>query len=144
MNKLNDIFKMISQMEKNAEEVKLGKHVVELGLMQDYDKNYEESFKNYDIFLKSDLLIKPNLDKAQQEALKCLNALKKYSSQIQDAKKMAVTLKQTAKDLGIDLKDSKLRSVQNIEQIEKINLNDIENWIQSYNTFIKVQEPVGG
>jgi hypothetical protein len=31
MNKLNDIFKMISQMEKNAEEVKLGKHEVELG-----------------------------------------------------------------------------------------------------------------
>jgi hypothetical protein len=30
MNKLNDIFKMISQMEKNAEEVKLGKHEVEL------------------------------------------------------------------------------------------------------------------
>ena len=30
MNKLNDIFKMISQMEKNAEEVKLGMHEVEL------------------------------------------------------------------------------------------------------------------
>jgi hypothetical protein len=28
MNKLNDIFKMISEMEKNAEEVKLGKHEV--------------------------------------------------------------------------------------------------------------------
>jgi hypothetical protein len=30
MNKLNDIFKMISQMEKNAEEVKLGTHKVNL------------------------------------------------------------------------------------------------------------------
>jgi hypothetical protein len=35
MNKLNDIFKMISQMEKNAEEVKLGKHEVKLGLVDD-------------------------------------------------------------------------------------------------------------
>ena len=35
MNKLNDIFKMISQMEKNAEEVKLGKHEVELSLVDD-------------------------------------------------------------------------------------------------------------
>jgi hypothetical protein len=35
MNKLNDIFKMISQMEKNAEEVKLGKHEVELSAIND-------------------------------------------------------------------------------------------------------------
>ena len=35
MNKLNDIFKMISQMEKNAEEVKLGKHEVELSVKDD-------------------------------------------------------------------------------------------------------------
>jgi hypothetical protein len=144
MKKMNNILKMISQMDANANKIKLAKHEVELGLMQNYDKIYEESFKNYDIFLKADLLIKPNLDKAQEEALKSMNALKKYVSQIQDAKKMVVTLKQTANDLGIDLKDSKLRSIQNIEQIEKVDLNDLENWIQSYNTFLKVQEPVGG
>jgi hypothetical protein len=37
MNKLNDIFKMISQMEKNAEEVKLGKHEVELSAINDLE-----------------------------------------------------------------------------------------------------------
>jgi histidyl-tRNA synthetase len=37
MNKLNDILKMISQMEKNAEEVKLGKHEVELSAINDLE-----------------------------------------------------------------------------------------------------------
>jgi hypothetical protein len=35
MNKLNNIFKMVSQLEKNANEVKLGKHEIELGLIDD-------------------------------------------------------------------------------------------------------------
>ena len=35
MNKLNNIFKMVSQLEKNAEEVKLAKHEIELGLVDD-------------------------------------------------------------------------------------------------------------
>jgi len=35
MNKLNNIFKMVSQLEKNAEEVKLTKHEIELGLVDD-------------------------------------------------------------------------------------------------------------
>jgi hypothetical protein len=34
MNKLNNIFKMVSQLEKNAEEVKLAKHEVELASLQ--------------------------------------------------------------------------------------------------------------
>ena len=36
MKKLNNIFKMISQMEKNANEVNLGAHKVELGLMDEF------------------------------------------------------------------------------------------------------------
>ena len=35
MNKLNNIFKMVSQLEKNAKEVKLAKHEIELGLVDD-------------------------------------------------------------------------------------------------------------
>lgn len=35
MKKLNNIFKMISQMEKNANEVNLGAHEVELSLVDD-------------------------------------------------------------------------------------------------------------
>jgi hypothetical protein len=46
MNKLNDIFKMISQMEKNAEEVKLGKHEVQLSLVDDIQKEYNKYAKS--------------------------------------------------------------------------------------------------
>ena len=38
MKKLNNIFKMISQMEKNANEVNLGTHEIELGLIDDIEK----------------------------------------------------------------------------------------------------------
>ena len=41
MNKLNDIFKMISQMEKNANEVKLGTHEIKLSLLDDINENYK-------------------------------------------------------------------------------------------------------
>jgi hypothetical protein len=41
MNKLNDIFKMISQMEKNAEEVKLGMHEVQLSALDNLEKKFK-------------------------------------------------------------------------------------------------------
>ena len=36
MKKLNNIFKMISQMEKNANEVNLGAHEIELALLDEF------------------------------------------------------------------------------------------------------------
>ena len=52
MKKLNNIFKMISQMEKNANEVNLGTHEIELGLIDDIEKlldstNTKFYHKNY-------------------------------------------------------------------------------------------------
>ena len=146
MNSKNIDMKENATIEKIKELItksELKSNKVNLGLIQDYDKLFEQATKNYDIFLKSDLLIKPNLDKAQQEATKALNALKKYIVEIESAKKMGDTLKQTAKDLGIDLKESKLRSVHNIESLQKINMNDLQTWIKSYTDFIKIQEPIG-
>jgi hypothetical protein len=146
MNSKNIDMKEKAMVEKIKELItksELKSNKVNLGLIQDYDKLFEQATKNYDIFLKSDLLIKPNLDKAQQEATKALNALKKYIVEIESAKKMGDTLKQTAKDLGIDLKESKLRSVHNIESLQKINMNDLQTWIKSYTDFIKIQEPIG-
>jgi hypothetical protein len=134
---------MVEKIKELITKSELKTNKVQLGLIQDYDKLFEQATKNYDIFLKSDLLIKPNLDKAQQEATKALNALKKYIVEIESAKKMGDTLKQTAKDLGIDLKESKLRSVHNIESLQKINMNDLQTWIKSYTDFIKIQEPIG-
>jgi len=44
MKKLNNIFKMISQMEKNANEVNLGTHEVELGLVEDLKTQFNKYF----------------------------------------------------------------------------------------------------
>lgn len=38
MSKLNDIFKKVAELEKNAQEVKLGMHEVELTKIDDYTK----------------------------------------------------------------------------------------------------------
>jgi hypothetical protein len=46
MNKLNNIFKMVSQLEKNAEEVKLAKHEVDLGLVDDLKAEINKSLPN--------------------------------------------------------------------------------------------------
>jgi chromosome segregation ATPase len=46
MNKLNNIFKMVSQLEKNAEEVKLAKHEIELGLVDDLKAEINKSLPN--------------------------------------------------------------------------------------------------
>ena len=42
MNKLNNIFKMVSQLEKNAEEVKLGKHEVALASIDKFRSEYNK------------------------------------------------------------------------------------------------------
>ena len=44
MKKLNNIFKMISQMEKNANEVNLATHEVELGLVEDLKTQFNKYF----------------------------------------------------------------------------------------------------
>ena len=72
MNKLNDIFKMISQMEKNAEEVKLGKHEVELTGIADKALKLFDSFR--DNQLQNTVDLKNQLDEQ----------IKKYNKKVDD------------------------------------------------------------
>jgi hypothetical protein len=81
MNKLNDIFKMISEMEKNAEEVKLGTHQVELAIpdqliaviknSKTLDSKFDELQKLYVKYnVEGNILLKEtkaNLIKLEQE-----------------------------------------------------------------------------
>jgi predicted nuclease with TOPRIM domain len=72
MNKLNDIFKMISQMEKNAEEVKLGMHEVELTGIADKALKLFDSFR--DNQLQNTVDLKNQLDEQ----------IKKYNKKVDD------------------------------------------------------------
>ena len=76
MNKLNDIFKMISQMEKNAEEVKLGKHEVELSLAEDLKKaenNFKTVLLEFDNLKQKYQAAKLKLDKDGNAAFEIAN-----------------------------------------------------------------------
>jgi len=75
MNKLNDIFKMISQMEKNANEVKLGMHKVELAGIAD------KAIKSFDSFRDNQLQNTVDLKNQLDEQIK------KYNKKVDDTTK---------------------------------------------------------
>ena len=68
MKKLNNIFKMISQMEKNANEVNLGAHEVELNKIEDLYKKLTTtlltSITNYEDSITQITKDKSNLQKS--------------------------------------------------------------------------------
>ena len=95
MKKLNNIFKMISQMEKNANEVNLGAHEVELGLIQDL-QNRTEALKQAD---KLALEVFSMYDKAVNEAKTFSD---RYYKIMQEITTIGSDLETKSKELGID------------------------------------------
>lgn len=140
MNKLNDIFKKVAELEKNAQEVKLGIHV-ELGAVDEIQSIVKDSANIYNQFLSSDNLIKPNLQKAQDEAKKAFSLLNKYIDNIENAKNMISKVENQLKELGIDAKTAFGNNYGTIEKIKSLNTNDWNNWKNNYNAFIKTQAP---
>ena len=118
MNKLNDIFKMISQMEKNAEEVNLGAHKVNLATIYDDIKGtLTEVNKDYIAALgytgKAITLCKLSLVK-NQNLLKELNKAESLIRQI-----------------GLD---SELKKVLNVKNQVALNIKQIEKTITNFQT----------
>lgn len=141
MNKLNDIFKMISQMEKNAEEVKLGKHEIELSAINDLENLLKNNGTIYTQFLAADNLIKPNLQKAQDEAKKAFSLLNKYIDGVESTKQIINKLETQLKELGIDSKTAFKDKFANVEKIKSLNTSEWNDWKNNYNNFIKAQAP---
>ena len=103
MNKLNNIFKMVSQLEKNANEVKLAQHEVELGAMQDLDKliglGADESQKSFELTFKVKGLLTEIISVEKF-------AIAKYN----DALKKAESVYIQVKDLGLDVPQGQIKS----------------------------------
>jgi hypothetical protein len=85
MKKMNNILKMISQMEKNAEEVKLAKHEVKLALIDDLRKQANTSSK-----LNAENI--NLLNKVRSNYKESLSILSKVETEAQRAFKLAVEL----------------------------------------------------
>jgi hypothetical protein len=97
MNKLNNIFKMVSQLEKNANEVKLGKHEVELSDYIDVVGSFTQLEKNYNAILKESAIARTTLKKAVELIQQQQVLTNNFNENI-------INFEKKAKDLGIDWK----------------------------------------
>jgi predicted nuclease with TOPRIM domain len=75
MSKLNSIFKKVAELEKNANEVKLGKHEIELAGIAD------KAFKSFDSFRDNQLQNTVDLKNQLDEQIK------KYNKKVDDTTK---------------------------------------------------------
>ena len=112
MNKMNNIFKKIAELEKNADEVKLGKHEVELNLVDDL-KTSISKVSSLDSIVNT---MSSNADKtnklfinalAQKEIiLKNYNDNRKsFENLNKELNLLFKTINTQAKDLGININD---------------------------------------
>ena len=131
MNKLNSIFKKVAELEKNANEVKLGMHEVELSLTGDAQKSYEQLKKLY-IELKKDSEQYVKLKKAQEDYYEVLKKkfyeLKDYT---QEAKQIEEKMMTAFRELGLPIKDA-WPQWQDFLNLRLALANDIRDREQSY------------
>jgi predicted nucleic acid-binding Zn-ribbon protein len=109
MNKLNDIFKMISEMEKNAEEVKLGKHEVKLGLVDDFNKLLKEAegFKNK---------YKGDSESLINSVKKAKITMQNYRDTLFDAKALLSDISKKTSELGLELPKEIISAIETISK----------------------------
>jgi phage host-nuclease inhibitor protein Gam len=126
MNKLNSIFKKVAELEKNAEEVKLGMNV-ELGLLQDVDKRIEsngnDSKKAFDMAFKAKGML------SEANAFE-KGVIKNYQSIYVELTKLT----KTVKDLGLPTAeiDNKLNLVKGYISKHEENQKNIEKAISIF------------
>ena len=125
MNKLNDIFKMISQMEKNANEVKLGTHQVELALLDDLKKLAQDMIASRSKVGDERLIIIGAQNKMNKALINSEDVVKKVE-------KSLFTYLQEVKNLGIDIVPAIAKNIQNeIVKTRSDNKKDLQKYIQS-------------
>lgn len=99
MNKMNNIFKKIAELEKNANEVKLGTHEIELSDYIEVVGAYNAIEKNYNTILKQTQSARSELKKAVDFLQEQQNLTNKFNESLS-------LFEKKAKDLGIDWKSS--------------------------------------
>ena len=130
MKKLNNIFKMISQMEKNANEVNLGAHKVELAFIDNLNKAIAEGAKNEANYYSD---FKTELNKV---IIKAREIEIKYNVLASNINEPIFQMEKQAKELGLDIKATdyykKSQSVLKSIDIRKEVIDDIINNIQKF------------
>lgn len=130
MKKLNNIFKMISQMEKNANEVNLGAHEIELAYIDNLNKAIAEGSKNESSYYSE---FKTELNKV---IIKAREIEIKYNVLASNINEPIFQMEKQAKELGLDIKATdyykKSQSVLKSIDIRKETIDEIINNIQKF------------
>jgi hypothetical protein len=130
MKKVNNILKMISKMESNANEVKLGKHEVELALIDDLNKSLAEASKNEaDYYSNFKSKLNSVIIEARETEIK-------YNVLLSNINEPIFQMEKQAKELGLDIKSTPVykKSQDTIKAIEKRKevIDSIINNIQKF------------
>ena len=128
---MNNILKMISKMESNANEVKLGKHKVDLSLTSDAEKSYVELKKLY-IELRKDSEQYQKLKKQQEDYYEVLKKnFYELKAKTKESEIIQEKLKAAAKELGLSIENAWPQWID----FNKLTIglaNDIRDREQSY------------
>jgi CII-binding regulator of phage lambda lysogenization HflD len=117
MKKVNNILKMIAQMDANANEVKLGKHEVELGLVEDLIKLVSSNknaiseasryIDNVKITWQKLYSIKDEIDNMNSYIKSIPSAKNELGFNNQEINKILSKIELQSKELGVDAKNVK-------------------------------------
>ena len=118
MKKLNNIFKMISQMEKNANEVNLGTHIVELGIADKANKAFD-TFRDGQFQKVSEL--QDSLITQVKDYNKKVDAAYKKFREIEKGEYLAAYTKITEMARELDIAPAQVPDLEILEKKYKFN-----------------------
>jgi len=125
MKKMNNILKMISKMESNANEVKLGKHEVELALVDDIKNASDSVKKQYDIVFQKAMTSLSNINEGVKLGNKAFFDAQKFYQQ-------GLKIEQQAKELGVQMPNDFLNAMKVLYQYSNLEGEQIiKNLIQA-------------
>jgi hypothetical protein len=117
MNKVNNILKMIAQMDANANEIKLAKHEVELGLVDDLIKLVSSNknaiseasryIDNVKITWQKLYSVKDEVDNMNSYIKNIPSAKNELGFNNQEINKILSKIELQSKELGVDAKNVK-------------------------------------
>jgi hypothetical protein len=113
MKKVNNILKMISKMESNANEVKLGKHEVELALVDEIKSASDSVKKQYDIVFQKAMTSLSNINEGVKLGNKAFFEAQKFYQQ-------GLKIEQQAKDLGVQMPNDFLNAMKILYQYSNL------------------------
>jgi len=140
MNKVNNILKMISQMDANANEIKLAQHEVHLAIMDELLNSTEKSRKLILAYGENSKKLKNAQRIIFNEGELSVELLQKYVVSINELKKLMTKAEGLYKELGIRIPDSDKAYFNAYNLYENFTPNNAEYYINHLKEVLSQKE----